>query len=148
YYAADGTTVLEQTTVARADVTEVRAWGRGGDDRIDLGGVGIASFLSGGDGNDTLTGGSADDLILSGLGSDTITGGAGNDLLVGGAGSDRLVGSAGNDVLVAGEVAATLTRDALHRALAEWAADKAYDGGVEDVLDEALIADTSSDRLT
>ncbi len=147
-YAANGTTVLQQTTVAAAGVSEIRAWGRGGDDRIDLSNVAIAAFLSGGDGNDTLTGGSADDLLLGGAGNDALTGGAGNDLLVGGAGSDRIVGSAGNDVLVAGEVAATLTRADLHRALAAWVADKTYDGGSEDVLDEALITDTSIDQLT
>src|SRR5262249_55349318 len=92
------------TGFAIAAITEIRVWGRGGDDTIDLGALSIPSFISGGAGNDTLTGGTAADVILGGAGNDTITGGAGNDLLVGGTEPDRLVGSGGNDVLVAGDI--------------------------------------------
>src|SRR5262249_11402317 len=87
FYAGDHETVLRRQAVSLAGVREVRVWGRDGNDRIDLSGIGVPSFVSGGAGDDTMTGGSADDLILGGLGNDILVGGAGDDLLVGGAGS-------------------------------------------------------------
>jgi autotransporter-associated beta strand protein len=148
YYAANGVTVLSRQAVALAGVTEVRAWGRDGNDVIDLSGLSLRAFIHGGAGDDVLTGGAGDDLILGEAGNDVLSGGAGNDLLVGGFGSDRIQGGAGNDVLVAGEVAATLTRNDLNLARAAWAADKTYDSGADDALDEALITDSSYDQLT
>ena len=129
-------------------VTEVRIWGRGGNDTIDLTGLGINSFIQGGDGNDSLTGGSANDVIFGGLGDDTITGAAGHDFLIGGTGKDRIVGSAGNDILVSGEVSCSLDLDTLRAISAVWAAQAADEEAADDVLDESVIGDEDSDMLT
>jgi Ca2+-binding RTX toxin-like protein len=147
YYAADGTTVLSQKTVALAGISEVWTWGREGNDKIDLSAVNLRSVLSGGAGDDTLTGGGENDLLLGQAGNDKLSGGAGNDLLVGGSGSDGLAGAAGNDVLVAGDIAGTITRDDLYLALAAWAADKTYDTG-DDTLNQATVSDNNADQLT
>src|SRR5439155_3744427 len=64
-------------SISLSGISEIRIWGRGGADVIDLGGLSIRSFVHGGAGNDVITGGSADDVVLGGDGDDTITGSAG-----------------------------------------------------------------------
>jgi Ca2+-binding RTX toxin-like protein len=141
YYAPNGL-VVSSTTVALAGLTEVRVWGRGGNDQIDLSGISLPSFISGGAGDDTLTGGSGSNVILGGSGQDTIKGGSGNDVLIGGADTDHINGSSGQDILVGGEIAATLTLDNLHQASTDW-----VKSGLNDVLTPALITDGSYDML-
>jgi hypothetical protein len=46
------------------------------------------------------------------------------------------------------DLSTTFTRDDLYRTLAAWVADKVYDGGVDSVLDDALLTDTSYDQLS
>jgi autotransporter-associated beta strand protein len=125
-----------------AGVTEVRIWGRDGDDLIDLTGLAVPALIHGGRGNDVLTGGIADDVIFGGDGDDHITGGAGHDFLIGGAGKDRLVGGSGNDILVAGEVACMLSLAMLRDISRAWAdlhtVSEEEDGAA---LDESVIDD-------
>ena len=141
----NGTIVSDN--IALANVNEVRAWSRAGNDRVELVDLALTSMLHGGEGNDLLTGGAGDDLIFGGVGDDHLTGAAGNDFLVGGGGSDRIVGSAGHDVLVAGDVAHCFTRAALREISAAWAASKKVGDTVDDGLDEAVI-DDAFDQLT
>lgn len=137
-----------QTISPLADVTEVRIWGRDGDDVVLFVNVHVMSLLHGGAGDDLLTGGAASDLIFGGLGNDLVIGAAGNDVLVGGDGCDRIVGSAGHDILVSGDVDGTLTDDALRSLLAEWGAGQiAEDIEADELIDEALL-DYDYDMLT
>jgi Ca2+-binding RTX toxin-like protein len=131
-----------------AGITEIRIWGRGGNDRVDLTGLAIPALIHGGQDNDTLTGGSADDVIFGGDGDDIITGDAGHDFLIGGDGKDRIVGSAGHDILVSGEVALWLYLDALREISQAWATSRTTDEqAVDDFIDEAY-GDDDSDLLT
>jgi len=146
---SNGNLVVNGTAYSLAGVTEVRIWGRGGNDQIDLSGLSVRTFINGGNGNDVLTGGSSDDVIFGGAGDDTITGAAGNDFLIGGVGKDRLVGSAGNDILVAGDVDSTLDILALQAISQEWAASHSTNEAesIDSALDETL-GDGNSDLLT
>jgi Ca2+-binding RTX toxin-like protein len=127
--------------IPAAQVSEVRIWGRGGNDAISLVDLALLSLIHGGDGNDVLTGGAGNDLIFGGRGDDTIVGAAGDDFLVGGYGADRIVGSAGNDILVAGHVTCGYTRDDLREIGRAWAKSQAVDAAFDDdVLDETLAA--------
>ena len=103
-----------------AAVSEVDVIAGGGNDRVDLHGVGSANgfgqrdlpggFGHGtgaaaelGPGNDTYIGGTtAFNLVLAGTGNDNVTGGHLRDSLQGGPGNDTLNGSDGNDLLVGG----------------------------------------------
>lgn len=135
--------------IPMAGLTEVRAWGRDGNDHIELIDLALTSMLDGGDGDDEVIGAHGSDLIFGGLGNDTLTGASGNDFLIGGAGSDRIVGSAGHDILVSGDMSSSIARQALWAALAEWVDGKADDDGTDDdVLDETLITDDDFDMLT
>jgi Ca2+-binding RTX toxin-like protein len=145
---AGGNLIVNGVAYSLAGVSEVRVWARGGNDTIDLTGLAINSFIHGGGGNDNLTGGSANDVIFGGLGDDTITGAAGHDFLIGGTGKDRIVGSAGNDILVSGEVSCSLDLDSLRAISAAWAAQASDAQSADDVLDEGVIGDESSDMLT
>jgi Ca2+-binding RTX toxin-like protein len=118
-------------------VSEIRAWGRGGNDRIEIIDLAIDSLLDGGDGDDEIIGAAGRDLILGGDGNDLLTGASGDDFLIGGTGADRIVGSAGHDVLVAGSVACHFTNADLRLIALQWAANRTTDDGLEDeVLDE------------
>ena len=72
---------------------DIRVFGLGGDDTINISGVyGYtgSSILSGGEGHDTLVGGPGDDALYGHTGNDTLKYGAGNDTFDGGAGNSRL----------------------------------------------------------
>jgi Ca2+-binding RTX toxin-like protein len=143
--AINGTVVVG--SFALAEVSQVRVWGREGNDRVELVDLALTSMLHGGEGDDVLIGGAGDDLIFGAAGDDHLTGAAGNDFLVGGDGADRIVGSAGHDVLVAGDVACNFTDEALRAIGAAWAASKTVEDTVDDILDEAVI-DANFDMLT
>ncbi len=107
----DGSVVsLAQTFVGVSG--QVIAYGGGGDDIIDAGGVdgltAISASLVGGKGDDTIDGGDAADIIRGDAegdgseGRDMITGGAGNDTIFGDGSegsSDTILGGAGNDII-------------------------------------------------
>ena len=138
-----------EDSILLADVAEIRAWGRAGNDYVELIDLALTSMLHGGDDDDELIGAAGSDLILGGLGDDKLTGASGDDFLIGGDGSDRIVGSAGHDVLVAGDVACSITEQALWAALADWVDGREEDDGTfGDVLDETLITDGDFDKLT
>lgn len=86
----------------------VKAYGYGGNDKINLHGLPIKSYVYGGSGNDSIYGGKLTDHIYGDAGVDTIYGNEGNDFLNGGdqddylygyIGDDKLYGDAGNDYL-------------------------------------------------
>jgi Ca2+-binding RTX toxin-like protein len=130
-------------------VSEIRIWGRDGNDTIDLSGWNLPAFIHGGDGNDNLTGGAANDVIFGGTGDDHITGGAGHDFLIGDDGKDRIVGAAGHDILVAGDVACYLDLIALRAASEAWSSSREIFAETDDndVLDE-IFGDDDFDQLT
>ena len=137
-----------EATILMAGVTEIRAWGREGNDVIILADVDIMSLLHGGAGNDLITGGAGSDLVFGGAGIDLLVGAAGNDLLVGGDGVDRIVGSSGHDILVAREVDCSYTDEALREILADWGDGLAIDGTEADGLLDESILDDDFDMLT
>jgi Ca2+-binding RTX toxin-like protein len=142
----DGRLWVNGTPYCLTGVTEVRVWGRGGDDLIELTGLTVPAFVSGGSGNDAIVGGSGDDVLLGGSGDDVVLGGGGDDVLLGGAGRDRLVGGAGNDVLIGGDYWEPAGLAALRALGAAWAAGRdssGYDSTADD-----LATDTATDKLT
>jgi VCBS repeat-containing protein len=140
--------VVISDDIPLADVREVRAWGRAGNDIVSLIDLALMSMIHGGDGCDLLDGGAGNDLIFGGRGDDIITGGAGHDFLLGGQGADRIVGGAGNDILVAGGVDCRYTLADLRAIGRSWAECQAADEALaDDVLDEVL-AGCGFDRLT
>jgi VCBS repeat-containing protein len=131
-----------------AGISEVRIWGRGGNDPINLAGLAIKTFIDGGDGIDVLDGGGADDVIFGGAGNDTISGGTGNDFLFGGTGIDVISGNAGNDILVSGDIDCLLGLAALREISQAWVNSRgAEDAMGDDILDETVV-DTDVDTLT
>jgi len=72
-----------------------------GNDRLNYGGSGaVRAFGEGG--NDRLESGSGADQLFGGAGDDLINGGAGNDRIEGGDDSDTLIGGDGNDTILGG----------------------------------------------
>jgi Ca2+-binding RTX toxin-like protein len=135
------------TGISLAGVTEVRVWGRGGNDDIDASALGLQDVLRGGAGNDTLVGGTGDDVLIGGFGNDEIVASSGNDFLIGGDGADRLVGSAGHDILVAGGWACDWSVSELRNLSAQWASLQS--GTMDDDLEpEQTPGDGNVDVLT
>jgi uncharacterized delta-60 repeat protein len=147
-YVSGANLIVNGVAHSLAGITEVRIWGRGGNDVIDLTGLNISTMIHGGAGNDTITGGSASDVIFGGLGDDTITGAAGHDFLIGGDGRDRIVGSAGNDILVADELECFRDLDFFRAVSLDWALSQNLDSeSVDDMIDE-YFSDGDVDKLT
>jgi uncharacterized delta-60 repeat protein len=147
-YVSGGNLVVNGVAHSLAGVTEVRVWGRGGNDDIDLSGLSIKTFANGGAGNDTITGGSGDDVIFGGSGDDTITGGSGHDFLIGGDGKDRIVGSSGNDILVADDLECFLNLDYLRAISSDWATNRVVESDSDDDILDEIFADGEIDKLT
>src|SRR5207248_5111420 len=131
--------IVSAGSILSSGVSEIRVWGRAGDDQIDLSGLSINSFIHGGTGNDVLTGGAGNDLILGGGGADQLTGAAGNDFLIGGDGSDRIVGSSGHDVLTAGDISSQFTIRALQAISAAWVVDKTVSEDDQSMADDSVV---------
>ena len=72
----------------------------GGNDKLTLTSLALATTVLGGDGNDTVLGGSGSNNLSGEMGDDSLTGGTGNDILSGGLGKDVLTAAGGNDTLV------------------------------------------------
>jgi VCBS repeat-containing protein len=145
--AGCGTLWVNGTPYSLSGVTEVRVWGRGGDDRIDLSGLSLRTFVSGGAGNDMLTGGAGGDVLLGGVGDDYLVGGSGADVLDGGTGADRLVGGSGADVLIGGTFSSLMDLVAIRAMGTAWVAS--HDATNEDVatiVDDPLA--DGADRFT
>ena len=133
--------------VPLAEVTEIRAWGRGGDDALSIN-VDIPTFVSGGLGDDHISGGSAFDWLLGGDGDDKVGGAPGDDVLVGGVGKDRLVGASGDDVLIGGALACHVTLPALRLLGAGWSATYLPAPGLRLTGQNADVSDSEIDHLT
>ena len=129
-------------TVPKVDVTEIRVWGREGNDRISVDFVTIDTILVGGAGHDRIDGSAGKDLIFGGTGVDILFGSAGNDVVVGGDGLDLVFGGRGHDIVVAGEISPTLTDQALRDISEDWAVNRVADEGPDDeTLDESVEDD-------
>jgi uncharacterized delta-60 repeat protein len=137
-----------ESIIPTENVSEIRAWGREGDDAILLLNVPSMAFLHGGGGDDLLRGGCASDLIFGGTGNDFLLGAAGDDMLIGGDGNDRIIGSSGHDILVAGDIDGDCTDEALRALLADWGAGQIADDTEADGLVDDSILDDDFDKLT
>jgi hypothetical protein len=133
------------TTLPNAGVTEVRAWGRSGNDDIQLIDWTQKSIVKGGAGNDLLLGGGGKDLIFGDTGNDLLFGSSGHDFLIGGDGVDVVFGNNGADILVAGELACDLTADMLRDISDGWSQNDESDGGAEDDTIDETVIDTDID---
>jgi Ca2+-binding RTX toxin-like protein len=124
-----------------ADVTEIRIWGRDGNDTITINSnVSVNATIDAGGGNDMVSGGSGHDLIFGGDGGDLIFGNGGNDMVLGGAGTDLVFGGAGHDVLVAGSLEPQFTTAMLRDVAQAWAADRIAAQGTDDgTIDESAV---------
>ncbi len=122
-----------------AGITEIRVWGRAGNDVIVASTLDIPVYFHGGAGNDRLTGGRADDVLIGGSGRDRLTGGAGHDILLGGDDADRLFGSAGSDLLMGDELAADWSLDALRAAAADWSSRRISNADLLAAVNDAIF---------
>ena len=105
-------------------VREIRAWGRNGNDKIDLSTIDVPTLLHGGTGNDEIRGAAGSNLIFGGEGNDRLFGGSGTDLIIGGIGADTLNDSQGNDVMFGGNIANQLTDDFFRDVMQKWKSSK------------------------
>jgi Ca2+-binding RTX toxin-like protein len=123
-------------------VSEIRVWGRAGNDKISVLLVDRPFLIHGGAGNDDIVGGSHADLLFGGLGTDTLLGGLGHDLLVGGGGSDTIVSAQGDDILVGGQLSAQLSDKLLRTVLEQW------EGAIQNAeFENSLIDDNAVDSM-
>ncbi|MCI0462894.1 MAG: right-handed parallel beta-helix repeat-containing protein [Gemmataceae bacterium] len=126
--AVNGTPDVTGGTIPLAGVTQIRAYGGAGADRL-MNFTKSPAYLDGGGDND---------ILLGGLGGDQLQGGTGRDLLAGGAGNDTLDGglfdslSGGEDILIgglltyAGSTPQQVNKVALDAIMAEWGSSAAY----------------------
>ena len=84
------------------DVVDIRVFGLGGDDQIQMNSSSVPIYMDGGTGDDQLEGGDGDDTIIGGPGNDQIQGGNGDDNLNGGEGDDAVEGGSGDDIVEGG----------------------------------------------
>jgi Ca2+-binding RTX toxin-like protein len=141
----NGKTVSSSTSLT--SVREIRAWGRGGNDRISVLLLEVPTLLHGGSGDDELIGGLGSNLIFGGTGKDKLTGGVRNDLLVGDAGADTLIDALGNDVQVGGHVANGLTDDFYRQVLQQWGTSKSQNSRFKQELTDDNAVDSLFDSL-
>lgn len=140
--------VVVSSAIPLVTISEIRAWGRAGNDNIVVSGVTINSLIHGGADNDTLGGASGSDVIFGGLGGDTITGGNGIDFVIGGDGADSISCGGGTDILAGGDVAWRLTESALRAVLQAWSLyGTANLGSLTGGMEPALL-DNDYDTLT
>lgn len=109
---------------------EIIAYGKGGDDDIELAGsISTRAFLFGEADNDRLKGGNGPNVLVGGDGDDNLIGSQEADVLIGGRGADRLVGNQGDDLLIAGFTDHDTNLASLCAILDEWSrADVSYSG--------------------
>lgn len=107
HLSVDGTSINQGgrlvNQVSAAEVRQVKVWGYGGADSIDLSRIAKPATVYAGDGSDTVWGGAAADILWGEGGTDQLVGGNGEDQLHGGEGDDKLWGQGGNDWLYGGE---------------------------------------------
>ncbi|MCA9199507.1 MAG: HYR domain-containing protein, partial [Planctomycetales bacterium] len=154
--------IVDGVSQSLASVTEVRIWGRGEADQIDLSGLNVPAFVHGGDGSDLLHAGNAASTMFGGLGDDELFGGNANDLLYGGDGNDQLRGGNGNDFLDGGDGNDTLAGERGDDILdggsgeddlsGEQGSDILYGGAGNDSLaggqgDDVLVGEVGNDTL-
>jgi Ca2+-binding RTX toxin-like protein len=141
---------------------QLAAYGRLGDDDIQVtGSNSLSARLYGEAGDDRLKGGAGNDVLLGGAGADLLVGGGGRDLLIGGIGADRIVGNGDDDILIAGVYLFETSYENLCAIMDEWTrTDKTATERVDNLrnggglngsvrLDEtSLLNDSDEDVLT
>ena len=136
----DGEVVSD--TIPLSDVTEIRAWGHDGDDKMQVSGsIDVPVWLYGQDGNDKLRGGGGNDVLIGGAGDDLLVGKSGQDYLEGGLGADRIVGNADDDILIAG--VSYFQSSAIEGIMERWTADgdaSARQAAVEAYMEDYRLA--------
>ena len=108
------------SNITLSNVQEIRAWGRGGNDKISVLSLEVPTLLHGGAGNDQILGGAGSNLLFGGTGNDSLTGGTRNDLLVGDAGTDTITDPSGDNVFVGGNMSDQFSDDFLRHVLQQW----------------------------
>jgi hypothetical protein len=141
----NGRTVSSNTSLSK--VKEIRAWGRGGNDKISVLLVDVPTLLHGGTGNDEIIGALGSNLIFGGTGNDKLLGGVRNDLLIGGAGADTIIDALGDDILVGGEATNLLTDDFYRQVLQQWATSMSQNGRFKQGLTDDDTVDSLFDSL-
>jgi Ca2+-binding RTX toxin-like protein len=135
----------DQGTFSLQELQQLVAFGRGGDDTIEVAGsISLDAWLHGGPGNDRLKGGAGHDVILGGEGNDLLAGKDGLDVLLGGIGADRIVGNAHDDILIAGYLDFVDLDAALCAITKEWTSGREYEVRIQNLYNGA---GTPSDRL-
>jgi hypothetical protein len=111
---------MVSSNIALNSVREIRAWGRAGNDSINISSLNVPTVLHGGADNDELLGGSGSNLLFGDAGNDRLVGGVRSDLLIGGDGADTLIDTLGDDIHVGGNVSSQFTYDFLRHVLQQW----------------------------
>jgi Ca2+-binding RTX toxin-like protein len=136
-------------TTPLSEVSELRIWGRGGNDRITINSglpAGLLVYVNGGAGADKISSASPGSVLVGGDGADELTASGANAVLIGGAGSDKLTGGTGHDVVVGGTVKSTLTLPALRLAGSSWATSRSTTNlGVIDTEFDQLMGGGGAD---
>src|SRR5262249_48232864 len=100
----NGTVV--SNTLSLASISQVRVFGREGNDNLQVSGLTLPFYLDGGAGNDTLLGGSGNDILSRGPGTNSLNRGPGPDHVQESADADFTLT---NSSLVAGLISDTLS---------------------------------------
>jgi Ca2+-binding RTX toxin-like protein len=130
-----------------SSVKEIRAWGRGGNDKISVLLVDVPTLIHGGTGDDEIVGGLGSNLVFGGTGKDKLVGGLRNDLLVGGADADTTIDAVGDDIHVGGHVTNQLTDDFYRRVLQQWENGQTQDSRFKQSLTNDGAVDSLFDSL-
>lgn len=126
-------------TFARSDIKNIRVYGLGGSDNIQMlevvGTLDIGVWILGGNGNDTLAGASSNDTLVGAKGDDVILGYGGNDFIDGSIGNDRIIAGEGRDTIRGGLGADTINSGAGRDVILDRNRGDVIDSGVALSLD-------------
>ena len=138
---------IVSSNTSLSSVREIRAWGRGGNDKSACCWSTCRRSLHGGTGNDEIIGGLGSNLVFGGSGNDKMLGGVRGDLLVGGAGTDTIIDALGDDVLVGGNVSNLLTDDFYRQVLQQWDSGQVQNSRFQQLLTDDDAIDSLFDSL-
>jgi hypothetical protein len=140
-------------TLQAANVSEVRIWGRGGNDHLHLKVEIPAAYIHGGAGDDDIISDKdAATIEIGGAGKDDLSATGPGSLMAGGAGSDHVEGqgkeNASKDILIGGDVGCGLSLADLRAAAAGWmASGPAFATSSAGLALVAAVVDTEKDNL-
>ena len=142
------------TKFRAGDVTMIVIGTGGGDDVINLGGLGFKTKIDAGAGDDSVVGGAARDRVSGGDGNDSIRGLGGADTLHAHAGDDVVDGGAGDDLIDGADGSDLLRGRDGHDVVAAGRGNDRLDGGDgNDVLrgdadDDVILCGSGDDHAT